>query len=121
MNRERLVSVMGGRASKVVALKKPSKLIPFKGNFPLIEPYQEQEYYEAIQSTERMEDLSKEFQEITEKGNRIVVLENGFKEYLSGFNISPEDFLKLSNSEKSDKLISWLNHDCIDFSQLTIK
>lgn len=121
MNRERLVSVMGGRASKVVSLKKPSRLIPFRGNFPLIQPYQEQEYLEAIQSTENLEDLSEEFQEVTEKGNRIVLLEEGFQRYLSDLNITPERFLKMSNSEKSDKLLSWLNHDCIDFSQLTIK
>lgn len=121
MERERMVSVMGGRASKVVTLKKPSALIPFKGKFPLLEPYQEQAYYKAIQGTNNLEDLSKEFQDITEKGNRIVILENGFKEYLAGFNINPEQFQKLNNSDKSDKLMNWLNHDCIDFSQLTIK
>lgn len=121
MKRERMVSVMGGRASKVVTLKKPSSLIPFKGKFPLIEPYQEQAYFKAIQSTEKLEDLSEEFQKATERGNRIVLLEDGFKQYLAGFNITPASFAKLSNSDKSDKLMNWLNHDCIDFSQLTIK
>lgn len=116
-----MVSVMGGRASKYVTLKKPSQIIPFKGKFPLIEPYQTQAYYEAIQSTDKLEDLSEEFQDVTEKGNRIALLEQGFIEYLAGFNITVESFLKLNNSEKSDKLINWLNHDCIDFSQLTIK
>jgi hypothetical protein len=121
MNRERKLSVMAGRASKVVALKKPSNLIPFRGKFPLLEAYQVKPYLEAVQSTDNLEDLSEEFQKITEKGNRIVVLEDGFKQYLSGFGISPSDFDNLSNSEKSDKLINWMAHDCIDFSQLTIK
>ena len=119
--RERKLSVMGGRASKVVALKKPSNLIPFKGNFPLLEQYEIKPYLEAIQSTENIEDLSERFQKITELGNRIVLLEEGFIGYLAGFNISPDDFSKMSNSDKSDKLISWLNHDCIDFSQLKIQ
>lgn len=121
MNRERKLSVMGGRASKYVTLKKPSQIIPFKGKFPLIEPYQEKAYYDAIQSTDNLEDLSKEFQEATEKGNRIAILEDGFKQYLAGFNLTPSEFLKLSNSDKSDKLMNWLERDCIDFSQLTIK
>ena len=111
MNRERKLSVIGGRASKYVTLKKPSQIIPFKGKFPLVEPYQEQAYYDAIQSTDNLEDLSKEFQEATEKG----------KQYLAGFNLTPSEFLKMSNSDKSDKLMNWLERDCIDFSQLTIK
>lgn len=119
--RERKLSVIGGRASKVVALKKPSQLIPFRGDFPLLEQYEVKPYLEAIQSSENIEDLSERFQKVTELGNRIVLLEDGFVRYLSGFNISPDDFMKLSNSDKSDKLMSWLNHDCIDFSQLKIK
>lgn len=121
MGRERLVSVMGGRASKYVALKKPSKIIPFKGKFPLVELYQQRDYFEAIQGTEKLEDLSKEFQEITEKGNRIALFEEGFKMYLDSYGITVDDFLKLSNADKSDKLLDWLNKDCIDLSQLTIK
>ena len=91
MERERLVSIVGGRAVKYVGLKKPSQIIPFKGKFPLLEPYQ------------------------------IALLEEGFKKYLSEYNITVDDFMKLSNSDKSDKLMNWLNRDCIDFSQLTIK
>ena len=48
MNRERKLSVMAGRASKVVALKKPSNLIPFRGKFPLLEAYQVKPYLEAV-------------------------------------------------------------------------
>ena len=121
MERERLVSVVGGRAVKYVGLKKPSQIIPFKGNFPLLEPYQIDLYNEAIQNTEKLEDLSDEFQKATEKGNRIALLEEGFQRYLESYNISVDAFMKMKNTDKSDKLMDWLNHDCIDFSQLTIK
>lgn len=121
MERERLVSVVGGRAVKYVGLKKPSQIIPFKGNFPLLEPYQIDLYNEAIQNTEKLEDLSDEFQKATEKGNRIALLEEGFQRYLESYNISVDAFMKMKNTDKSDKLMNWLNHDCIDFSQLTIK
>ena len=121
MKRERLVSVVGGRAVKYVGLKKPSQIIPFRGNFPLLEPYQIALYNEAIQNTEKLEDLSEEFQKATEKGNRIALLEEGFQRYLESYNISVDAFMKMKNTDKSDKLMNWLNHDCIDFSQLTIK
>ena len=120
MSRERVVSIVGGRASRYVTLKRPSKLIPFKGKFPLLEPYQMEAYSEAIQSTQYMEDLPKEFQDITEKGNRIGIMEDSFKSYLADFNLTPYDFLELNDSDKSDMLMNWLNRDCLDFSQLTI-
>lgn len=121
MERERLVSIIGGRASKYVTLKRPSKIIPFKGKFPLLENYQQEDYFKAIQETEKFEDLSKEFQEITEKGNRIALFEEGFKKYLDSYNMTVTAFLKLNNEQKSNILLDWLNKDCIDLSQLTIK
>lgn len=121
MERERLVSIVGARASRYVDLKTPSKIIPFKGNFPLLETYQVASYYEAIQNTMNLEDLSEEFQRVTEKGNRIALMEEGFKEYLESYNISVDAFMKMKNTDKSDKLLDWLNKDCIDLSQLTIK
>jgi len=120
-NREMLVSVVGGRAIRYVTLKKPSHLIPFKGDFPLVEPYQEEDYLKAIQDTHLLTDLSDEFQLITMKGSRIALLEQGFIKYLNDSGISVEDFLKLSNLKKSDYLVKWMDEDCIDYSQLTIK
>lgn len=120
MNRERKLSVLAGRASKVIGLKRPSELIPFRGNFPLLEPHQINSYYEAVRSTDDIEDLSEEFQKATESGNRIVLLEDGFKQYLSRYGITVDKFINMSNSDKSDKLIDWMNRDCIDFSQLKI-
>jgi len=87
----------------------------------LLEPYQIALYNEAIQNTEKLEDLSDEFQKATEKGNRIALLEEGFQRYLESYNVSVDAFMKMKNTDKSDKLMNWLNHDCIDFSQLTIK
>lgn len=121
MNRERLVSVVAGRANKFVSLKKPSELIPFKGKFPLLEPYQSEKFHKAIEGTEKLEDLSKEYQDIVMKGNRIALLEEGFQKYLSKNGMQISDFKKLSNSDKSNYLINWMNEDCIDYSQLTIK
>lgn len=121
MERELLLSVIGGRAIKFVTRQKPSALIPFRGEFPLLQPYQQEKYFEAIQNNEKLEDISEEFQRITEKGNRIALFEEGFSNFLSDKGISVETFKSLKNTEKSDNLLEWLNKDCIDFSQLTIK
>lgn len=121
MNRERLVSVVAGRANKYVSLKKPSDLIPFKGKFPLLEPWQSEAFHKAIEETERIEDLPKDIQDIVMKGSRIALMVEGFQSYLNKNGMQPSDFQKLSNSKKSDYLVGWMNEDCIDFSQLTIK
>ena len=117
MNRERLVSVVGGRANKFVSLKKPSELIPFKGKFPLLEPWQSKAYHKAIEETEKIEDLPKDIQDIVMKGNRIALLVDGFQMYLNNNGLQPSDFLKLTNATKSDYLVGWMNEDCIEFPQ----
>lgn len=121
MSKERLVSVVGGRANRVVSLAKPSELIPFKGKFPLLEPWQAESFHKAIEETMYIDDLPEDIQSIVMKGNRIVLLEQGFQKYLSEVGLKVSDFLKLSNSEKSNYLIQWMNKDCIDFDQLKIK
>lgn len=120
MNRERLVSVVGGRANRVVNLSKPSKLIPFKGKFPLLEPYQMESFQKAIQETMYIDELPEDIQNVVMKGNRIVLLEQGFQKYLSEVGLKVSDFLSLSNSEKSNYLIQWMDKDCIDYNQLKI-
>lgn len=119
--RDRLVSVIGARASRYVDKKKPSELIPFKGKFPLLESYQIEDYYNEIQNKMYIDDMSPEFQKATISGNRIGLFEESFIDYLKKFNITKEVFLKMNNSDKSDKLVNWLAEENIDFSQLTIK
>lgn len=120
MNKERLVSVVGGRANKVVGLSKPSELIPFKGKFPLLEPYQMESFHKAIEETMYIDDLPEDIQSVVMKGNRIVLLEQGFQKYLSEVGMKISDFLNLNNSDKSNYLVQWMNKDCIDFKQLKI-
>ncbi|MEG1860855.1 MAG: hypothetical protein RR206_04105 [Bacteroidaceae bacterium] len=121
MERERLVSVVAGRALYYIDLEVPSKIIPFRGDFPLIKEYQIDDYIKEIESTQFLEDLREEFASKTVKAYRIALLEDGFKRYLKSYNITTSDFLKMSNSDKSDKLLEWMNKDCIDFTSLTIK
>lgn len=119
--RNRLLSVIGGTAKKYIFSDRPSKLIPFRGEFPLCPIYYQNDYLKAIGNNEFIEDISPEFQELTEKGNLMGLYEDGFKNFLNSFGLSPSDFLKLSNTKKSDYLVMWMEKDGIDISSLTIK
>ena len=119
--RDRIVSVIGGRALQYADKKKPSDIIPFKGNLPLLESFEMEGYRKAVETTMWIEDLSEKYQMVSIIGNRIALMVEGFKEFLRKYNLDEESFKKLSNSAKSDKLIAWMNESCIDFSQLKIK
>lgn len=119
--KEILVSIVGGRGLKYVFDKKPSKIIPFKGNFPLVPNYERIEYLQYIQNTQFLKDLPENIQSVVMKSDKMFLLENGFLEYLRERGINEETFLSFSNSEKSNKLLDWMNLDCIDFNQLNIK
>lgn len=118
--REKLLSVIGARASKFVNKEVPSELIPFKGNFPLLPSYKSEEFYEAIRNNQFLEDISEDLQNIIIKGNRIAIMHEGFENYLLDRGFSKYDFIKMKNSEKSNFLIDWMNISCINFSQLKI-
>lgn len=120
MNRERMLSVMAGRASRVVTLKRPSDLIPFKGDFPILKIYDQKKYFELIKSTNDINDLPEKFKQIVERGNQIVIFDEDFADYLFKHGLSRNDFQQLSNSEKSDWLINWMSYSGIDFKRLTI-
>lgn len=119
--RDRLISVIGGRAVHYVDKKKPSDIIPFNGNLPLLESYEMAAYREAVENTTWLEELSEKFQRVTVIGNNMAIMENSFNEFLKDKDITPEIFVKLSNSEKSDNLITWMNKEGVSIDSLKIK
>jgi len=116
-----LVSTVGTLAKAYLLKKKPSELIPFKGDFPLMKNFEYPHLIEDMDKTMLLSDLKPEYQEAIRKGFQIYLLENGFKEYLENDGTELSKFLSLDNSNKSTKLIDFLNKNCIDFTSLTIK
>ena len=49
--RDRMCSVAGGMASQLVDREIPSRLIPFRGEFPLLDMIEARRFREAIRST----------------------------------------------------------------------
>lgn len=114
-----LVSKTAGEASFYIRKDKPSKLIPFKGEFPLLDPAFEKEYWEIIDSHEFVEDCPEWFQNVIFKGQRIARMDKAFKEYLNNAGIYDE-FLKMKSSEKSTWLVRFLNANSMDIEALQI-
>ena len=54
------------------------------------------------------------------EGYRIAVMEEGFTAYLRERAITPDDFVKLSNPEKSDYLLDWMNLNSLGLESLKI-
>lgn len=116
--RERLVSVLAGRAMPYLRLKIPSGIIPFKGDFPLLGATEFERYAEAVETTFKLEELDERNQKITLAGNKIALMEKSFKEYLEAKNI---DFSSLVGVKKTNVLMEWMNNDCLSLTSLNIK
>lgn len=113
-------SVVGGAASRYIDRKRPSELIPFRGEFPMLNDIDAREFRKAIQETLTLDELSPLFQKVATEGQRIALMEQGFKEYLAKRAVTPADFVKLSNADKSDYLLDWMNTNSISVEALKI-
>lgn len=116
----RTTSVVGGMASPYVNLKQPSKLIPFKGDLPMLNDIDAIKFRDTIRETLSLDELSPLFQRVAMEGHRIAIMEDGFTRYLRKQGITPADFVKLSNADKSDYLLDWMNTNSISVEALKI-
>ena len=116
----RTTSVVGGMASPYINRKQPSVLIPFKGDLPMLNDIDAFAFRDAIRETLSLDELSVEFQRVAIEGHRIAVMEAGFTAYLRERAITPDDFVKLSNTEKSDYLLDWMNLNSLGLESLKI-
>ena len=78
-----MCSVAGGMAGLLVDREIPSRLIPFRGEFPLLDMIEAIRFREAIRSTMWIEDLPPKFLYAAAEGSRIARLEREFQHYLS--------------------------------------
>ena len=78
----------------------PSRLIPFRGEFPLLNMIEAIRFREAIRSTMWIEDLPPKFLYAAAEGSRIARLEREFRHYLSRNGLKSGDFEKLEDDRK---------------------
>lgn len=99
--------------------KKPSSLIPFKGNFPLVEEYREREVYDLIHRHRYLDECPEWFQTVVLQAQEIYFIEKGFKEYLDSCGILKE-FPKMSSADKSTWLVRFMDKNCLGLERLKI-
>ena len=119
--RDRMCSVAGGMAGLLVDREIPSRLIPFRGEFPLLDMIEAIRFREAIRSTMWIEDLPPKFLYAAAEGSRIARLERECQHYLSRNGLKSGDFEKLEDAEKSEWLQRWMEADSVSADDLVVK
>lgn len=110
---------VGNEVLGIVEQKRPSVLIPFKGNFPLLSPALSDEYYKYVTSDKTMDECPVWVQDIINKALKIKRMDEGFREYLD-YNGIFNDFQKMNNSDKATELIRFLNAKSMTLEYLNI-
>lgn len=117
---ENIMSIAAAQVQPYITEKIPSKLIPFKGNFPLLPVYKEKEYYEITDKTPHVSESPQWVQDILLRGQTIFDMEKRFENYLRDNNISLDDFKKKSSADKSTDLMRFMNANCIGLESLNL-
>ena len=120
METKRNLSHVGG-GLRMMSVKRPSALIPFKGNLPVLKESEIKEYYELAQNNMYLEDLTDEQQAKFVKGFDMYCMENGFMDYLSNKSITTKEYTAMPDTDKNTILTQWLDASCIDEVRLTIR
>ena len=118
MNKLRVFDV-GNEVMTIVEEKKPSNLVPFKGNFPLLNLALRDEYYKYVASSKTLDEVPVWVEDIINKGLKIKAIDDGFREYLQSNGIF-NDFRSMSNSDKATELVRFLNANSMSLEYLQI-
>lgn len=116
---EKSVFVLANDVFTIINEKKPSRFVPFKGNFPLLSPALEEEYSKEITSGKTIDDVAPWVRDIIYKALKIKRIDEGFVEYLK-YNGIWKQFPKLSNADKATELIRFLNANSMTLEYLEI-
>jgi hypothetical protein len=117
--RKSITSKAAGCAETYLFAEVPSRYIPFRGTFPVVELYQRDKWHEELHGHFYLEDCSEWFQETVAKAQKMQAIEEGFKDFLKTIG-SYNDFEKLKASEKSDLLVRYLNANSMTLNYLNI-
>lgn len=115
-----ILSKVAANAKPYLFNKKPSSIVPFNGDFPLVEDYKQGKWEEEFENTFWLEDCSEWFQETVAQYQRMEAIHNGFYDYLETIG-KLNDFDNLKNSEKADLLMKFLDKSCMTLAYLNIK
>lgn len=105
---------------KIIKAKRPSQLLPFKGNFPLINPGQEPLFNAGCEGKTYLDECEPWIQQALIKAQRIADIEKGFFEYLKRNNLDVS-YYKMNGKEKAAEIKRFFNTTILDVTDLEIK
>lgn len=117
---DQIVSKIGARAMEFVFESKPSDLIPFSGNLPIVPNYLRDKFEEEVMNKMYISDCSDWVQSAIYKGNDIYNIHYDFLNYLKKSGIGEDNFKKMNNSDKATELIRFLNANSMSLEYLQI-
>ena len=117
---DQIVSKIGARAMEFVFEAKPSDLIPFSGNLPIVPNYLRDKFEEEVMNKMYISDCSDWVQSAIYKGNDIYNMHYDFLNYLKKSGIGEDNFKEMNNSDKATELIRFLNANSMSLEYLQI-
>jgi hypothetical protein len=109
-------------ANEVIAIveeKKPGLYVPFRGNFPLLKPYNKEEFWQIVSSEKKIDEVPEWVQDILFKALNVKRIDDGFRDFLKMNGIFNE-WLNMSSSDKSTELMRFLNANSMTLEYLDI-
>lgn len=100
--------------------KHPSTLLPFRGNFPILNPAQMDLLNIECEGKTYMDEIADWAQKALIKAQRIVDIEKGFREYLNNNGLATE-YCKMSGSKKAEEIKRFFNSTSLNLEDLIIK
>lgn len=119
-NSTKLVSSIASRAESFVYRDKPSDLVPFKGEFPIVPIWRREEFHKTVRSTMWINECPSWIQKALLQGDEICRIHEGFESWLDETGIGEKGFKKMSAADKSTELIRYLNANSLGLEHLNI-
>lgn len=99
--------------------EKPSRYIPFRGDFPILPAWRHEEYNKNLDSCKYLNDCPEWMQIAIVKGERVRSIDEGFKDWLRKEG-KFDNFFKLDKGEKATLLVKFLDENSLGLESLQI-
>ena len=120
LRRNELVSIRIGKITDVIYEKKPSKVLPFKGKFPIVDSLDAQTFLDRTMEHHKFSDLPNDIKSLVRKAEKVKWLDISFNEYLKNKGIGIKQFKEKNPKTKQDILYDWLFSNKIDIGILEL-
>lgn len=105
---------------RIIKAKRPSQLLPFKGNFPIVNPGQEDLFDAGCEGKTYLDECEPWIQQAFIKAQRIADIEKGFFEYLKRNGLDKK-YYRMNGKDKAAEIKRFFDSTILDVEDLVIK